>query len=75
VQVIELAAQGLTNPEIGQRTFTRGTVKIHLSHIYAKLDVRNRSQLTALVAGRAAIGSSGALGAGDHPRHTDRRDR
>ncbi len=53
LQVVELAAQGLTNPEIGQRMFiSRGTVKIHLSHIYTKLDVRNRSQLTALVTSR-----------------------
>jgi DNA-binding CsgD family transcriptional regulator len=48
-------AQGLTNPEIGKRMFiTRGTAKIHLSHIYAKLDVRNRSELAALVARRNA---------------------
>jgi predicted ATPase/class 3 adenylate cyclase/DNA-binding CsgD family transcriptional regulator len=53
LRVVELAAQGLTNPEIGKRMFiSRGTAKIHLSHIYAKLDVRNRSELAALVAGR-----------------------
>jgi predicted ATPase/DNA-binding CsgD family transcriptional regulator len=44
------AAAGRTNPEIGTRLFiTRGTVKIHLSHIYAKLGVRNRTELTAEV--------------------------
>jgi predicted ATPase/DNA-binding CsgD family transcriptional regulator len=44
------AATGLTNPEIGRLLFiTRGTVKIHLSHIYAKLAVRNRTELTAEV--------------------------
>ena len=52
-QVVELAGEGLTNPEIGARMFiSRGTVKVHLSHIYAKLDVRNRSELAALAAQR-----------------------
>ena len=38
------AAAGLTNAEIGERMFiARGTVKIHLSHIYAKLNIQNRS--------------------------------
>ena len=54
-QVVELTAQGLTNPEIGERMFiSRGTVKIHLSHIYAKLNVRNRSELTAQVTQRTS---------------------
>ena len=53
VEVAQLAAQGLTNPEIGEKMFiARGTVKVHLAHIYAKLDIRNRSELTALVATR-----------------------
>jgi DNA-binding CsgD family transcriptional regulator len=53
LQVAELAAQGQTNPEIGERMFiSRGTAKIHLSHIYTKLEVRNRSELTALVTHR-----------------------
>jgi predicted ATPase/DNA-binding CsgD family transcriptional regulator len=46
--VVRHAATGLTNPEIGERMFiSRGTVKTHLSHIYAKLGVRNRSELAA----------------------------
>jgi DNA-binding CsgD family transcriptional regulator len=53
LQVVQLAAEGLTNPEIGERMFiARGTVKVHLSHIYAKLDVRNRSELASLVTRR-----------------------
>jgi len=53
-QVVELATKGLTNPEIGERMFiARGTVKIHLSHIYAKLGVRNRSELVGLAARRS----------------------
>lgn len=62
-QVVELAAQGLTNPEIGERMFiSRGTVKIHLSHIYAKLDVRNRSELTALVVHRKPTSTAPSRG-------------
>jgi predicted ATPase/DNA-binding CsgD family transcriptional regulator len=53
LQVVRLAAEGLTNPEIGEKMFiARGTVKMHLSHIYAKLDVRNRSELASLVTRR-----------------------
>ena len=48
LEVVRHAAAGLTNPEIGERMFiSRGTVKIHLSHIYAKLGVRNRSEVAA----------------------------
>jgi DNA-binding CsgD family transcriptional regulator len=48
LEVVRHAAAGLTNPEIGERMFiSRGTVKTHLSHIYTKLDVRNRSELAA----------------------------
>ena len=38
----------MTNPEIGARMFiSRGTVKVHLSHVYAKLGLRNRSEVAA----------------------------
>ncbi len=50
---MELAAQGLTNPQIGARMFiSRATVKAHLSHIFQKLDVRNRADLAAKAARR-----------------------
>jgi DNA-binding CsgD family transcriptional regulator len=53
LEVVRYAAAGLTNPQIGERLFiARATVKNHLSHAYAKLDVHNRSQLTASAAGR-----------------------
>jgi DNA-binding CsgD family transcriptional regulator len=43
----ELAAQGLSNKEIAQAlSVTVNTVERHLSHVYAKLGVRGRSQLT-----------------------------
>lgn len=45
-----LAAAGLTNPEIAARLFvSRATVKAHLSHVYAKLGIKNRTELTALM--------------------------
>ena len=48
LDIVRHAAAGLTNPEIGERMFiSRGTVKVHLSHIYAKLGLRNRSEVTA----------------------------
>jgi len=53
LQVVDLVAQGLTNPQIAQRMFvTRGTVKVHLGHIFTKLEVGSRSELTALAVRR-----------------------
>ena len=47
-KVAELVAEGMSNPEIAERMFiTRATVKTHLSHIYRKLEVTNRTQLAA----------------------------
>ena len=44
-----LAAQGLSNPDIAARLFvSRGTVKTHLAHIYAKLQIANRTELARL---------------------------
>ncbi|MFL5909635.1 MAG: LuxR C-terminal-related transcriptional regulator [Gaiellaceae bacterium] len=53
LEVARHAAGGRTNAEIGEAMFiSRGTVKAHLSHIYAKLGVRNRAALTAEAAQR-----------------------
>lgn len=47
-RVVSLATEGLSNPEIAERMFiARGTVKVHFSHIYEKLDVKSRTQLAA----------------------------
>jgi predicted ATPase/DNA-binding CsgD family transcriptional regulator len=51
LEVVRCAVEGLSNPEIGTRLFmSRGTVKTHLSHIYAKLDIHNRTELATLAA-------------------------
>jgi predicted ATPase/DNA-binding CsgD family transcriptional regulator len=53
LEVAGHAATGLTNAEIGRAMFiSPGTVKTHLSHIYAKLGLRNRAQLTAEASAR-----------------------
>lgn len=44
--VAALVAEGLTNPQIAKRLLmSLGTVKAHLSHIFAKLGVRERGEL------------------------------
>jgi len=51
LRVAELAADGLANKEIARTLFvTVRTVETHLSHAYAKLEVRSRSQLTRRLA-------------------------
>jgi predicted ATPase/DNA-binding CsgD family transcriptional regulator len=53
VKVVALVSEGLTNAEVGERMFiSRGTVKTHLAHIFKKLDVHSRAQLTAHAIGR-----------------------
>jgi predicted ATPase/class 3 adenylate cyclase/DNA-binding CsgD family transcriptional regulator len=45
-QVVNLVVEGLTNPQIGQRLYvSRGTVKTHLAHVFAKLGVTTRAEL------------------------------
>lgn len=54
LQVTALAAEGLTNRQIGERLFTsRRTVETHLAHVYQKLHVSGRAQLAAEAARRA----------------------
>jgi DNA-binding NarL/FixJ family response regulator len=54
LQVATLAAQGLSNPEIGGRLFvSRRTVGTHVSHILAKLGIANRTELAAVVSKHA----------------------
>jgi DNA-binding CsgD family transcriptional regulator len=51
--VVRLVAGGHTNADIGQRLFISvNTVKKHLTHVYAKVDVDGRADLAAHVARR-----------------------
>lgn len=44
--VARLAAQGLTNRQIGDRLFiSRRTVGTHLAHVFQKLEISSRAQL------------------------------
>ncbi len=44
-QVLELLAKGLTNQQIADHLFVSlNTIKTHLSHLYQKLEVSNRTQ-------------------------------
>jgi ATP/maltotriose-dependent transcriptional regulator MalT len=52
LQVLRLLGAGYSNEEIGRTLFVSGnTVKTHLRHIYAKLDVKTRSAAVSRAAG------------------------
>ncbi|MGH3997085.1 MAG: LuxR C-terminal-related transcriptional regulator, partial [Pseudonocardiaceae bacterium] len=54
LEVVRHIATGLTNRQIGERMFiSPGTVKIHLSHIFAKLGTPSRSHLATEATKRA----------------------
>lgn len=49
-EVLELAAQGLTNSELAARLeITVHTVKFHLASVYRKLGVANRTEAVAVL--------------------------
>jgi predicted ATPase/class 3 adenylate cyclase/DNA-binding CsgD family transcriptional regulator len=53
VRVVDLVAEGCTNPQIAERLLmSRSTVKTHLEHVFTKTGVRTRSELTAEVVRR-----------------------
>lgn len=44
-EILKLIAKGLSNPQVAQALgVSRATVRTHLEHIYAKLDVSNRTE-------------------------------
>ncbi|HEV8065338.1 MAG TPA: adenylate/guanylate cyclase domain-containing protein [Acidimicrobiales bacterium] len=68
--VVELLAQGLTNPQIAERLFiSRATVKTHLIHVFNKLGVSTRSQLAADATRRGAV-SDASSSRGAPPQST-----
>ena len=45
IEVLQLIAEGLSNPEIaGQLFLSLNTVKVHTRNIYSKLDAHSRTQ-------------------------------
>jgi DNA-binding CsgD family transcriptional regulator len=50
-EVVRLVSEGLRNDAIARRLFIApGTVKVHLTHIFAKLGVTTRAELAAQAA-------------------------
>ena len=48
LEVLHLIAEGLSNLAIARKLFlSTGTVKVHIKHIYSKLDVNSRTQAVA----------------------------
>jgi RNA polymerase sigma factor (sigma-70 family) len=48
-QIMALVSEGLSNKEIGRRlNIADGTIKVHLHHIFQKLQISNRTVLAAL---------------------------
>ena len=58
-QIMGLVSEGLSNKEIGRRlNISDGTIKVHLHHIYEKLEISNRTALAALAISQAALAVS-----------------
>jgi DNA-binding NarL/FixJ family response regulator len=56
VEILGLIASGKTNKEIAaQISTTEGTVKIHVTHIFRKLGVKDRTQATTLAVKRGLV--------------------
>ncbi|HUF83597.1 MAG TPA: helix-turn-helix transcriptional regulator, partial [Acidimicrobiia bacterium] len=48
LEVVDLVAGGLSNPQVAERLYiSRRTVETHLSHVFRKLAIANRTQLAA----------------------------
>jgi len=60
-QIMRLVSEGLSNKEIGRRlNIADGTIKVHLHHIFQKLDIGNRTVLATLaISQNANEGGSG----------------
>ncbi|WP_106816722.1 helix-turn-helix transcriptional regulator [Microbacterium timonense] len=59
LQVLQLVAEGLTNPQIGKRLFiSPKTASVHVSAILAKIGAANRAEAAALYTAAASASSS-----------------
>jgi predicted ATPase/DNA-binding CsgD family transcriptional regulator len=69
LKVAELAASGISNPQIAARLFmSRSTVKMHLSSVYLKLRIANRTELARAIATHS--GDLAARSGAAHPLMT-----
>jgi two-component system nitrate/nitrite response regulator NarL len=56
-QIMNLVSEGLSNKEIGRRLkVADGTIKVHLHHIFRKLEISNRTILATLAVSYAGPG-------------------
>jgi DNA-binding NarL/FixJ family response regulator len=56
IEILEHVARGQTNKEIGSALFiSEATVKTHLLHIFAKLDVQDRTQAVTVALERGIL--------------------
>ena len=56
-QIMSLVSEGLSNKEIGRRLkVADGTIKVHLHHIFRKLEISNRTVLARLVVSQVGPG-------------------
>jgi DNA-binding CsgD family transcriptional regulator len=56
LSVARLVAEGLTNREVAERLFvSHHTVSAHLRHVFAKLNVNSRVELTRIASSRGAV--------------------
>jgi two-component system NarL family response regulator len=56
ISVLQLVARGMTNKEIGVAgSMSEETVKAHLKHVFAKLDVSDRTEAALLAVQRGLI--------------------
>jgi predicted ATPase/DNA-binding CsgD family transcriptional regulator len=74
LEVAQLAASGISNPQIASQLFiARSTVKMHLSSVYAKLRVANRTELATATATHASEPSTPPLSDGQATEDGKRR--
>ncbi len=58
IEVLTLLAQGASNPQIAEELFiTTNTVKTHISHILAKLQLENRTQAATYAVQKGIVSS------------------
>jgi VCBS repeat-containing protein len=60
-EIMRLVSEGLSNKAVARRlNISQGTIKVHLHHIYQKLEINNRTALAALAISQR-YGGSGTL--------------